>query len=104
MSWYPLGHGDSSLMNEEVFKKLGSKYGKSSAQIILRWHTQMGFTVIPGSRNVDHIRDNLDITDFTLTDEEMQEIAALDRGERYYHRTDAQLDQFAKWKPEFELA
>ena len=51
----------------------------------------MGFVVIPGSKNVDHIKDNLDIQDFKLTDEEMAEIAKLDKGERYYHRTDEQL-------------
>ena len=102
MSWYPLGHGDRSLKSEPVFARLGEKYGKTPAQIILRWHTQMGFAVIPGSRNVDHIRDNLDILDFTLTDGEMADIAKLDRGERYYHRTDEQLRQFAAWKPAFE--
>lgn len=104
MSWYPLGHGDQSLINEPVFAKLGKKYGKTPAQIILRWHTQMGFVVIPGSKNVDHIRDNLNIFDFKLTNDEMAEIAKLDKGERYYHRTDAQLKQFAQWKPEFEKA
>ena len=87
MSWYPLGHGDKSLMEEPVFAELGEKYGKSPAQVILRWHTQMGFVVIPGSKNVDHIKDNLDIMDFRLTEEEMARIAQLDRGERYYHRT-----------------
>ena len=102
MSWYPLGHGDRSLINEPVFAELGKKYGKSSAQIILRWHTQKGFVVIPGSKNVDHIKDNLDILDFKLTDEEMAEIAKLDKNERYYHRTDEQLIQFAGWKPDFE--
>ena len=102
MSWYPLGHGDKALINEPIFAKLGKKYGKSPAQVILRWHTQMGFAVIPGSKNVDHIRDNLNILDFTLTDAEMAEIAKLDKGVRYYHRTDAQLDQFAAWKPGFE--
>ena len=60
--------------------------------------------VIPGSRNVDHIRDNLNILDFTLTDNEMADIAKLDRGVRYYHRTDEQLAQFAAWKPDFEKA
>ena len=104
MSWYPLGHGDKSLMEEPVFAELGEKYGKSPAQIILRWHTQMGFVVIPGSKNVDHIKDNLDIMDFRMTEEEMARIAQLDRGERYYHRTDAQLDGFAAWRPEFEKA
>ncbi len=104
MSWYPLGHGDKSLLQEPVFKKLGEKYGKTPAQVILRWHTQMGFVVIPGSKNVDHIRDNLNILDFTLTDAEMAEITQLDKGVRYYHRTDAQLEQFAAWRPDFEKA
>lgn len=102
MSWYPLGHGDKSLINEPIFKTLGEKYGKSPAQVILRWHTLMGFAVIPGSKNVDHIKDNLDILDFTLTDEEMDKIAKLDKDMRYYHRTDAQLVQFAGWRPTFE--
>ena len=102
MSWYPLGHGDKSLINEPVFAELGEKYGKTSAQVILRWHTQMGFAVIPGSRNVDHIRDNLNILDFELADEEMKEIEKLDKEQRYYHRTDEQLIQFATWRPEFE--
>lgn len=104
MSWYPLGHGDHNLINEPIFKQLGEKYHKSSAQVILRWHTQMGFVVIPGSKNVDHIRDNLDILDFKLTDQEMAEIAKLDSGKRYYHRTEEQLEQFANWKPDFEQA
>ena len=102
MSWYPLGHGDKSLINEPIFKALGEKYGKSPAQVILRWHTQMGFAVIPGSKNVDHIKDNLNILDFVLTDEEMAEIVKLDKNMRYYHRTDEQLVQFAGWRPTFE--
>ena len=102
MAWYPLGHGDKSLINEPVFAELGKKYDKTPAQIILRWHTQMGFVVIPGSRNVDHIRDNLNILDFELTDDEMARIAELDKGVRYYNRTDEQLKAFAGWRPEFE--
>ncbi|MBO6219458.1 MAG: aldo/keto reductase, partial [Treponema sp.] len=102
MSWYPLGHGDKALIEEPIFSELGKKYGKSPAQVILRWHTQMGFVVIPGSKNVEHIKDNFDIMDFTLTADEMAGIAKLDKGERYYHRTDEQLLQFAAWKPEFE--
>ena len=104
MSWYPLGHGDKSLINEPVFTRLAAKYGKSPAQIILRWHTQMGFAVIPGSKNVTHIRVNLNVLDFTLTEEELAEIATLDKGERYYHRTEEQLRSFAAWKPDFETA
>ena len=102
MSWYPLGHGDKSLIEEPVFRKLGEKYGKSSAQVILRWHTQMGFVVIPGSKNVAHIRDNLDILDFRLTEEEMAEIAKLNSGKRYYTRTDEALDSYAAWQPVYE--
>ena len=102
MSWYPLGHGDKSLIQEPVFARLAQKYGKTSAQVILRWHTQMGFVVIPGSKNVDHIRDNMDILDFTLTDEEMAEIAKLNKGTRYYIRTDEALAGFASWRPAFE--
>ena len=104
MSWYPLGHGDKSLIQEPVFAELGKKYGKTPAQVILRWHIQMGFVVIPGSKNVDHIKDNLAIMDFELTADEMAKIAKLDKGERYYHRTDEQLLQFAAWKPDFEKA
>lgn len=102
MSWYPLGHGDKSLINEPVFTELAAKYGKSNAQVILRWHTQMGFVVIPGSKNVAHIKDNADIFDFTLTDDEMAKIAKLNKGVRYYNRTDAQLVQFAAWQPTYE--
>ena len=103
-SWYPLGHGDKSLLQEPVFAELGRKHDKTPAQVILRWHTQMGFVVIPGSRNVAHIKDNLDILDFTLSEQEMARIATLDKGVRYYHRTDEQLVQFAAWKPSYEPA
>ena len=102
MGWYPLGHGDRGLVNEEVFTKLADKYRKSNAQIVLRWHTQMGFITIPGSKNPDHIRDNGDIFDFSLTEEEMAEIAKLNKGVRYYIRTDEALAGFASWRPTFE--
>lgn len=104
MSWYPLGHGDPALLNESIFKSLGKKYGKTPVQIILRWHTQMGFVVIPGSKNTNHIQDNFNIFDFTLTSEEMSEIKKLDKGVRYYNRTDEQLDAFASWQPTYEKA
>lgn len=98
-AWYPLGHGDSNLLNEPIFAKLGEKYGKSSAQIILRWHIQDGNIVIPGSKNTDHIKDNFDIFDFELTADEMKEISAVDRGVRYYTSTPEALDGYAKWNP-----
>lgn len=102
MSWYPLGHGDKSLASEPIFAKLAEKYHKSPAQIILHWHVQMGFIVIPGSRNPEHIKENADIFDFELTPAEMAEIAKLDKNERYYTRTDEALASYADFKPEYE--
>lgn len=102
MSWYPLGHGDSKLINEETFKKIGEKYGKSSVQVILRWHLDMGFIVIPGASKVEHVKDNLNILDFKLSDEDMQEIAKLNKNERYYYRTDEMLKQFAAMELTYE--
>ena len=87
MAWYPLGHGDKTLIEQPVFTELGKKYGKTNAQIILRWHVQSGNVVIPGSKNPAHIRDNFDIFDFSLTDEDMTEIAKVDKGVRYYTAT-----------------
>jgi diketogulonate reductase-like aldo/keto reductase len=87
MAWYPLGHGDKALREEPIFTELAAKYGKSNAQIILRWHIQSGDVVFPGSKNPAHIRDNFDIFDFTLTDDEMAAIAKLDKGARYYQST-----------------
>ena len=107
MSWYPLGHGDQNLVNEPVFAKLAEYYHKPWAHIILHWHIQMGFIVIPVSRNPEHIKENIDIFDFALTDEEMAEmaeIAKLDKNERYYHGSEEQLAQYAAWKPEYEAA
>lgn len=95
MAWFPLGHGDKNLVNEPVFTELAAKYGKSNAQIILRWHIQSGDIIFPGSRNPAHIRDNFDIFDFALTDEEMAAIAKVDKGVRYYHDSPELLAQYA---------
>ena len=95
MAWYPLGHGDKALLEEPVFVKLAKKYGKSTAQVILRWHVQMGNQVIPGSTNPDHIKANIDIFDFSLTDEEMEEIAKINKNERFYNATDEMVERFA---------
>ena len=102
MGWYPLGHGDAGLAQEEIFGKLADKYHKSNSQIILRWHTQMGFMTIPGSKNPDHIRDNIDIFDFTLTEEEMAEIAKLDGTKKYYYATEEQVQKYAEMHLPFE--
>ena len=102
MAWYPLGHGDKSLIEEPVFAELGKKYGKTSAQIVLRWHIQSGNVVIPGSRNPAHIRDNFDIFDFVLTNEEMAMIAVLDKNKRYYNGTQEQIAQYKLFAPDFD--
>ena len=98
-AWYPLGHGDAALLQESVFSKLAEKYGKSNAQIILRWHVQTGNVVIPGSKNPDHIRDNFDLFDFELTAEEMQEIQKLNKDKRYYTSTPELLKSYAEMVP-----
>ena len=59
-------------------------HGKSAAQVIIRWHLQEGFSVIPGSSNPAHIRENINVFDFVLTDDEMQKIRSLDREARYF--------------------
>ncbi|MBD5464114.1 MAG: aldo/keto reductase [Lachnospiraceae bacterium] len=98
-AWYPLGHGDKALIEEQVFTGLASKYGKSNAQIILRWHMQAGNIVIPGSKNPEHIRDNFDLFDFALTEEEMAQIALINKDKRYYHSTPEMLEGYAKMVP-----
>ena len=100
--WYPLGHGDKVLIQEPLFTELGRKYGKSNAQIILRWHVQSGNIVIPGSKNPAHIRDNFDLFDFALTGEEMERIAALDKGVRYYTSTPELLKKYAEMVPDVD--
>ena len=98
-AWYPLGHGDKALINEPLFTELAQKYGKSNAQIILRWHIQDGNIVIPGSKNTEHIRDNFDLFDFSLSDEEMAKIAAMDQKKRYYTSTPEMLDRYVQMVP-----
>jgi diketogulonate reductase-like aldo/keto reductase len=84
-SWYPFGgrgHTQENFENE-VIAELAEKHGKTPAQVILRWQLQAGFIAIPGSSNPDHIAENYDIFDFELTDDEMDQIRAIDRQERY---------------------
>lgn len=98
-AWYPLGHGDSKLLNKPYFTQLAQKYGKTNAQIILRWHIQDGNIVIPGSKNNDHIKDNFDVFDFKLTENEMSEISALDCNKKYYTSTPQMLKKYAEMVP-----
>lgn len=98
-AWYPLGHGDKTLIQEPLFTEFGKKYGKSNAQIILRWHIQAGNIVIPGSKNPAHIKDNFNLFDFALTDDEMAKITALDKQKRYYTSTPEMLKKYAEMVP-----
>ncbi len=83
--WYPFGgRGHTSeLLNDETITEIAKAHGVSSAQVILRWNLQKGVVVIPGSSNPDHIKENTQIYDFELTDDEMQRINALDRNEKH---------------------
>lgn len=83
-SYYPVGHGDKKLLTEPVLQDMAAKYGKSVAQIILRWHLQEGFIPLPKSTNSDHIKANIDIFDFSLTEEEMNQIRGLDTNRSYF--------------------
>ncbi len=104
MSWYPLGGkgNTAKLLGNPIISRLAEKYGKSPAQIVLRWHVEMGFVVIPGSKNVEHIKDNIAIFDFDLNKEDMGEIAKLNSGVRQYIRTPESLAGFALWHPQYE--
>ncbi len=89
-SWYPLGGrnsyglgGKEDLFNDSTIVELAKKYNKSSAQIILRWHLQAGNIAIPGSRNPKHIKENIEIFDFELSDEDMQKLGNLDKKKRF---------------------
>lgn len=101
-SWYPLGHGSADLLNDPAAVQLAEKYGKSTVQVILRWHIQMGFSFVPGSKSHSHIRQNAEIFDFELTQEDMERIAALNRHEPFYKVTPESLQRLASTKCNFE--
>lgn len=83
--WYPLGgRGHTGeLLGDPVISEIAEAHGKSSAQVILRWNLQKGVVVIPGSSNPEHIQENTELYDFSLTDDEMARINALDRNEKH---------------------
>lgn len=83
--WYPLGGRGytADLLGNETIQMIASAHGVSAAQVILRWDLQRSIVVIPGSSNPDHIKENLDLFRFELTDVEMEQIGALDRDEKH---------------------
>ena len=102
-AWFPLGwRGNDSIMGESLIQDLAQKHGKSPAQIILRWHIQQGHIVIPGSKTPSHIAQNIELFDFALTDEEMAQIATLDRGKPMFEHTEERLAQFAAFVPDVD--
>jgi diketogulonate reductase-like aldo/keto reductase len=102
MAWYPLGHGDPAMQKEKVFTDLAAKYKKTTAQVILRWHTQVGNIVIPGSKNVEHIKDNINLFDFTLTEEEIASVDAINKNVPYYVSTEEALAGYLAYAPDFD--
>lgn len=84
-AWYPLGGRghQRELLSDPVLERIAEGHGKSVVQVILRWHLQRGVVAIPGSSNPDHIEENISIFDFSLTDDEMAQIAALNRNEKH---------------------
>ena len=80
MDWAPFAEGKHGIFTHPVLTKIGEKYGKSAGQVALRWNMQRGVVVIPKSTHRERMEQNIDVFDFSLTDEEMREIAALDIG------------------------
>ena len=87
-AWYPLGHGNKDLLNNEVITSLADKYNKNTGQIILRWINQTGVISMPKSTNPERMKGNIDLFDFELTDEEMEAINNLDTGKATHNPED----------------
>ncbi|MBK7105460.1 MAG: aldo/keto reductase [Ignavibacteriae bacterium] len=94
--WYPLGHGDKGLLTDPAIKNIAEAHGKSIAQIILRWHIQEGFSAIPGSKNPVHIKENISIFDFELSNAEMTTMRSLNKDKRFFSVTLEQLDSWVR--------
>ncbi len=97
-AWTPFGEGRGGLFENEILKTIGAKYGKTSAQVMLRWHLQRGVIVIPKSVHIERMKENLDVFDFTLSDEDMKMISDMDKGESSFfsHYDPAMVEWFVK--------
>ncbi len=80
-SWSPIGGAGTGVLKEPVVRELAERHGRTPAQVVLRWHVQLGLVAVPKSSDPDRLRQNLEVFDFALTDEEMARVSALDRGE-----------------------
>lgn len=101
-AWAPFGEGRGNMFTNPVLQEIGKKYDKTVAQIILRWQLQRGIVVIPKSTHKERMAQNLDVFDFTLTDEDMQDIAALDTktSSFFSHQDPAIVEWFVKMEEE----
>lgn len=97
-AWAPFGEGRGGLFENPVLSKIGAKYGKTTAQVMLRWSLQRGVVVIPKSTHKERMQENIDVFDFVLSEEDMQEIAKLDKAESSFfsHQDPAMLEWFAQ--------
>lgn len=101
-AWAPFGEGRGNMFTNPVLQEIGKKYDKTVAQVILRWQLQRGIVVIPKSTHKERMAQNLDVFDFTLTDEDMQDIAALDTktSSFFSHQDPAIVEWFVKMEKE----
>ncbi len=96
---YPLGDVDRGPWEEPLLRRLGEKYGKTPAQVTLRWHLQLGRPLIPVARDAAQLREFTDIRNLSLTDGEMEEIRALDRGRACFTASEQRLRNYAAFVP-----
>lgn len=94
-AWAPLGEGRGDMFNLPELKAIGEKYGKTVAQVILRWHIQRGVVVIPKSTHIERMEENFNVFDFELTDEDIEAISALDKKQSsFFSHTDPNMVQW----------
>lgn len=100
MSWAPLAEGRNGFFTNETLAAIGAKYGKSVAQVALRWLLQRGVIIIPKSTHIERMRQNIDIFDFRLADDDMEAIAALDTGKSLFfdHHSAEATRMFMGWR------
>lgn len=100
MAWAPLAEGRNGFFTNPVLEAIGRKYGKSVAQVALRWLVQRGVVIIPKSVHVERMEQNLDLFDFSLTDEDMAQIAGLDTGRSLFfdHHDPEVVKMFMGWR------
>ena len=100
--WFPLGGRDSKgeILRDKIINEIAQAHGKSAAQVIIRWHLQEGFSVIPGASNPAYIKENIEVFDFALSNVEMAKIRALNKEKRYFNMSyEDQVKWFSQWNP-----